>query len=237
MTTDQVEQTIATATPARDAGQQTVHTGGLGRARDQRIAGALLLIAGGMILLAIITAEALYPAAYSTGANAISDLGGTEPPNSIVLQPSATIFDVSMIVIGVLLVAASVFTHRAFGLRSVTIPMAILGIGALGVGVFPGNTGTPHALFAMATFISGGVAAITSARVVAGPFRGLCVALGLIALLTLASYMFLGDAGPMAALGIGGIERWIVYPIVLWATAFGGYLAGRADGQPRLNRI
>jgi hypothetical membrane protein len=181
--------------------------------------------------MGIISAEALYPGAFSTGANEISDLGGTRPPNSVILQPSATIFDVSMAVIGVLILAGSWFVHRAFGRRSMTIPLAVLGVGALGVGLFPGNTGTPHALFAMVTFLSGGVAALTSARVTSAPFRYLSILLGVTALGTLGTYLLLGDASPMAALGIGGVERWIVYPVVLWTTAFGGYLCGRADGQ------
>lgn len=29
---------------------------------------------------------------------------------------------------------------------------------------------------------------------------------------------------PMAEVGEGGLERWIVYPIVLWLVAFGSYL-------------
>ena len=51
------------------------------------LAGALLSITGIGVLLAIITNEALYPPArhYSTFANTISDLGGTEPPNSYVV--------------------------------------------------------------------------------------------------------------------------------------------------------
>jgi hypothetical membrane protein len=201
-------------------------------ATDQRIAGALLLLAGSIILLAIITAEALYPAAYSTGANEISDLGGMRPPNSVILQPSATIFDVAMMIVGLLTIAGSWFVHLAFHRRAVTIPIAVLGVGALGVGVFPGNTGTPHALFALTTFVSGGVAAITASQVASGPFRVLSAALGAIALLTLLSYFLLGDGSPLASLGTGGVERWIVYPVVLWIVAFGGYLAGRADGTP-----
>jgi hypothetical protein len=31
------------------------------------------------------------------------------------------------------------------------------------------------------------------------------------------------------ALGIGGLERWIVYPIVIWLIAFGAYLLGTAE--------
>ena len=29
---------------------------------------------------------------------------------------------------------------------------------------------------------------------------------------------------PMVELGEGGLERWIVYPVVLWLVAFGSYL-------------
>ena len=200
-------------------------------ASDLRLGGGLLFIAGATILMGIITAEALYPGTFSTGANEISDLGGTRPPNSVILQPSATIFDLSMTLIGVLVMAGSWFVQSAFGRRSVTIPIAVLGVGALGVGFFPGNTGNPHAVFAMVTFISGGIAAISAARLTSAPFRYLSFFLGAASLATLGMYMLLGDGSPMALLGIGGVERWIVYPVVLWITAFGGYLSGRADGR------
>lgn len=206
-------------------------TAGFAWATSARVAGALLFVAGALILMGIITAEALYPVTFTTGGNEISDLGGTRPPDSVIYQPSATIFDVSMIVIGVLIAVGSFFVHRAIGRRSVTIPLAILGIGALGVGLFPGNTGTPHAIFAMVTFVAGGVAAITGSRIATGGFRAVSFLLGTISLVTLALYLFFGDANPMADLGTGGIERWIVYPTVLWVTAFGGYLAGRADSN------
>ncbi len=200
------------------------------RPTEVRAGGALLLIAGSLILIGIVTAEALYPGQYTTAANEISDLGGTRPPGSLVLQPSATIFDLSMIAIGLLVTMASWFVHRAFRLRSVTIPILVLGLGALGVGIFPGNTGNPHAICAMVTFVAGGLAALASARLASGPFRVLSILLGGLSLVTLGSYLLLGDASPAFVLGIGGLERWIVYPVVLWVTAFGGYLLGRADG-------
>lgn len=200
------------------------------RTRALRTAGTLLTLAGSTILMGIITAEALYPGTFSTGGNEISDLGGTRPPAGIVLQPSATIFNVSMLLIGAMVLAGSWSIERGFGRRSVTLPIALLGIGSLGVGLFPGNTGTPHALFAMATFISGGVAAVSAAQIAAGPFRYLSLLLGTVALGTLGTYMVLGEASPMAAMGVGGVERWIVYPIVLWIVAFGGYLC--ALGEP-----
>ena len=200
-------------------------------ATDLRLGGALLTIAGVTILMGIITAEVLYPNTFTTGGNEISDLGGTRPPDSLVFQPSAMIFDVSMAAIGILVIAGSLFVHRIFGRRSVTIPMTVLGIGALGVGLFPGNTGAPHAIFAMVTFVAGGVSAISAARVATAPFRLISFLLGAVSLLTLVSYILLGDGSPMAAFGIGGIERWIVYPVILWVIAFGGYLSGRADSD------
>ena len=196
---------------------------------DLRLGGSLLFLAGAVILLGIISAEALYPDPYSTGRNEISDLGGTEPPAALVYQPSAAIFDGSMIAVGLMVIAGALFVHRALARRSVSLPIAVLGLGALGVGLFPGNTGTPHALFAMTTFIAGGIAALTASIVLVGPFRYLSILLGAVSLLTLASYAFLGDSAPLAGLGIGGVERWIVYPIVLFITGFGGYLAGRAE--------
>ncbi len=203
------------------------------RAIDLAFAGSLLIVAGGVILMGIITAEALYPAAYATGANEISDLGGTRPPAAIVLQPSAAIFDASMILVGLLLAAGAVFVHRAYGLRSVSLPIAVLGVAAFGVGVFPGNTGTPHAICAMVTFVAGGIAALTSSRVASGPFRLLMILLGTITLGVLVTYLLLGESHPMTPLGVGGIERWIVYPVVIWTIAFGGYVAGRASSNER----
>jgi hypothetical membrane protein len=50
---------------------------------DLQIGGSLLFLTGATILMGIITAEAAYRGAHSTGANAISDLGGTEPPHSV----------------------------------------------------------------------------------------------------------------------------------------------------------
>jgi hypothetical membrane protein len=212
------------------AGRSWPVTAGRTRSMELTAGGMLLAIAGGVILLGIISAEALYPGSYSTAANEISDLGGTRPPEGLVLQPSAAIFDLSMLVIGVLMTAAAWFVHRACGLRSVSIPIAVLGIAAFGVGAFPGNTGAPHAICAMVTFVAGGLAAVTSSRLVAGPMRILTAGLGTVTLGVLVSYLFLGDAHPMAAMGVGGIERWIVYPVVIWAILLGGYLAGGATG-------
>ncbi len=199
----------------------------------RNVAGALLIVGGIVALMGIMTGEALYPG-YHTGDNQISDLGGTEPPNSIVMQPSAAIFDTTMMITGALFIVAALMLHRSGLRRSVTIPVLLLGIGSLGVGIFPGNTGTIHAVFAMLTFISGGLAAMLSYRALTSPFRYVALVLGAIGLSTLIVYMFFGAVGPFADLGIGGVERWVAYPIILWSIGFGGFMSGSAPDKSPL---
>jgi hypothetical protein len=83
------------------------------RSRDATIAGMLLSLAGAAILLGFITAEALYPGTYTTHADTVSHLGASEPPNSVVLQPSAAIFDLTMLVTGAMILAGAWFAYRA----------------------------------------------------------------------------------------------------------------------------
>lgn len=199
---------------------------------DQRFGGLALFSAGAILLMTIITAEAIYPALYTTGGNEISDLGGTRPPMGLVFQPAATIFNTGMIVSGLLVVLGSIVAQRAIRRWSVSVPIAVLGAAAVLVGIFPGNTGTPHAIAAMVAFISGGVAAVSGSRVARAPFRYALALPGVVNLVLLASYFTLGDASPFWALGVGGAERWVAYPVILWLMGFGGYLAGRAEAQP-----
>lgn len=206
--------------------------GGWAWTADQRIAGLALFSAGAILFMTIITAEALYPVQYSTGGNEISDLGGTRPPMGLVFQPVATIFNTGMVVSGLLVLLGAVIAQRALGRWSVSLPTAILGGAAVLVGFFPGNTGNPHAIAAMVAFISGGVAAVSGARVTQAPFRYALALLGIVNLVMLASYFALGDSNPFWALGVGGAERWVAYPVILWLMGFGGYLAGRAERQP-----
>lgn len=198
------------------------------RPRLLAVAGALLFVAGVVAFMGIITAEALYPEGYSTSGNEISDLGATRPPDSVIEEPSATIFNTAMMACGVLLIAAAYCLWQ--GTRRVAAPvlMALFGLGVLGVGVFPGDQGNVHVIFVMLTVVAGAVAAIVSLTVTAGPFRYFAVVLGVVSLGTLLLYMFTGDDGPMADLGRGGVERWVAYPTLMWVTGLGGYLMGRA---------
>jgi hypothetical membrane protein len=195
--------------------------------RYENIAGALLFSAGVLAFLGIITAETLYPG-YSTSQNMISDLGATEPPNSIIIQPSSSVFSASMAVCGLLVIAASYFVHHAFTRKAVTVLMGLFGVGVLGVGIFNGSYGTIHGIFALLAFIMGGLAAIASSRVERAPLSYFSAVLGGIALLDLVLYYILGNTSPFAAFGLGGLERWIAYPVLLWVIGFGAYLMGHS---------
>jgi hypothetical membrane protein len=112
--------------------------------------------------------------------------------------------------------------------RVFVIFLGLFGLGILGVGVFPGNYAGFHQIFAMLTFIAGGISAILSARILTGPFRYVAIVIGAVAFGFLVTALF--SERLIDALGSGGTERWIAYPIVLWMTGFGGYLAGGVCG-------
>ncbi len=179
--------------------------------------------------MGIITAEALFPRTYGTARNAISDLGSTFEPGGEVRQPSAAIFNTTMIVAGLMIATAGVVLGRAARGRALPIGIAALGACAFLVGVFPGTVegGEPtstgvHPIAALLTFAIGGVTAIVAGLRSRPPFRQLSILLGAVALLGLVLSGTLADT----RLGEGGIERWVAYPIVVWLIAFGSYLLG-----------
>jgi hypothetical membrane protein len=202
------------------------------RSRDQKVAGTLFSLVGAALLMGFITAEALYPRVYTTHTNTVSHLGATEPPNSIVLQPSAAIFDITLLVAGAMTLIGAWFAYRALRRKAVLIPIGLLGVGMLGVGTFPLTRPAPHTLFALIAFLAGGIAMIASSRRATAPFRYLWCTLGAVALAATVLGELFPTWGPVARLGEGGIERWMVYPVVLWLVAFGGYLL--ADREPEL---
>ena len=197
--------------------------------RARSAAGLLLLVAGSAVVLGIMTAEALYPADYNAHRNTVSDLGAMRPEN-IVRQPSAAIFNSTMIIAGALLALAAVLLYRSRAGLLASLPVAGLGVGMVGVGIFPGNTiMAVHELVSMATFLSGGLAAILTARLSSRVLRPVHVALGTVVLTFLLGAIFLAGLPVFDRLGEGGVERWIVYPVILWTVVLG---AGLASSRP-----
>ena len=191
------------------------------RRAPHKTAGGLLLIAGATIVMGIITAEALYTAPYNARME-ISDLGASE--TGVILQPSATIFNATMLAAGAMILAAAWFAHQTLHRPAVTIPTGLLGLGVLGVGIFPGNIHPQHPLFAFIAFVAGGLAVLLSAKVTPQPLRAIFAVMGTISLAFTLSSVILLEWGPFARLALGGVERWMVYPVLLWLVGFGGYL-------------
>jgi hypothetical membrane protein len=187
------------------------------------IAGLLFFLAGSLIIMGIITGEMFYPAqyGYTTAKNMISDLGATEPPNSLITQPSATIFNTTMMFTGVLTLIGACFVFKTYKDLIVTILMGLMALGVLGVGIFPGNMNPMHPIFAMCAFVCGGLAAIVSYRIIRSPFRYAAIVFGLVTL-----FFLVANGYFIPILGGGGVERWIAYPVVLWVIGIGGYMLG-----------
>ena len=76
----------------------------------------------------------------------------------------------------------------------------------------------------MIAFVFSALTAIAVVRVTSAPFRFMSLSVGLLSLIALI-VSFLGDSSPIAkSIGIGGVERWVVFPMILWLAFFGGYL-------------
>lgn len=203
--------------------------GAVPRGRFRVPAGLLLLLGGAGTLLGIITAEALYPVPFDPGVNTVSDLAAMRPEN-LVRQPSAAIFDATMITMGACIAAGTLLWYRLERRLSTTIPLLALSVGMIGVGVVHGDHLVPHTVLAYAAFLGGGLAALLGAGSQPGPLRPVHRVLGTLSLGTLVGYTLLRDTPPMQALGEGGAERLVV---VLFLVVLGTTLAlPRAAPEP-----
>lgn len=185
-----------------------------------RAAGAAFVVVGAGFLTGIMLLASIAPT-YDYAGGAISDLG--------VIGETAILFNVMLIGVGALNVAGGVLFGRAHGRTWLTTLYVVAGIGAIGAGLFPLSTGTPHSLFALGGFLFFNLEALGTASVLDGPIRWLSLLAGAVGLAYVA-VMVVGDSGNAAAfgpIGHGGAERLIVYPSMLWLLALGGHLLGR----------
>jgi hypothetical membrane protein len=188
--------------------------------------GLLLFLAGFFIFMGIITGEIFYTAEFSVRDNYISELAAKMNTETSFQLLSARIFDFTMSIAGLMVIWATWFVHKIFKKLLMTIPMALLGAGLAGVGMFPGHIISWHGIFALTVFICGGLAAIASYKIVNAPLRYIFAAFGFIALILLSFQKYF-----IPTLGVGGAERWLFYPVVFWITGMGTYLLGIKDGH------
>jgi hypothetical membrane protein len=186
------------------------------------VAGSLLFLLAAQFMTVIMLAASIV-SDYNYKGSAISDFG--------IAPDTAMIFNLSLIVVGSLNILGGMVLSGAHRRRGLLVIYLVAGLGAIGAGLFPLNTGAPHSLSALVAFIFFNVQAISTGFVAKGPMRWISFAAGLVGLLFV-GIMVIGDGGDpsvFGSIGHGGIERMIVYPPMVWLIAFGGYLMGRRE--------
>jgi hypothetical membrane protein len=191
-------------------------------------AGLLLFLMAAQFMTVIMLAASVAPA-YDYPGGAISDLGA--------IPETALLFNVSLLAVGVLNIAAGIaLWQRDHHRRSLLAIYVVAGVGGAGAGLFPLGTSGLHGLFALVAFVAFNLEAIGTGLVVRGPMRAVSLLAGLTGL-AFVVLMVVGDAGNAAVfepIGHGGAERMIVYPVMLWLLGYGGWLMGtRSVGDGR----
>ncbi len=176
------------------------------------ISGLLIFVGVAQFFFLMNIAAFLYPG-YSVSGNYISELG---------IGPSAPIFNISVFLLGLFgLVSIYLLYYEGFD-RVFIVLMGLASLGAMGVGLFPMNVPYLHTIFSLITFLFSSLAAIYSIRIDITVFRYIWVLLGVIALLSLVLFVI----GSYLGLGKGGMERLIVYPVLIWLLGFSMNIAG-----------
>jgi len=189
---------------------------------DRKIAGAILFIGALEFVFGLNLAEDFYPG-YSVSMNYISDLGANCDVTCNIVQPSSAIFNSSVFLLGLLVLVATFFIFRAYRTKLLSALLVLAGIGAMGVGVFSETSPIMHWIVSLIAFLFGGLSALASFKIEKAPKNYLSVVLGILTLTALFLFVsgeFLG-LGNFLGLGPGGMERLIVYPVMLWAIGLG----------------
>ncbi len=186
-------------------------------------AGAIFFVGLVQFVLLVIVSESVSPE-FSVSANNLSDLGHVFPA-------SVPIFNSSTIVLGVLIFAGAYFLQKALRWTPLTLLVVLAGVGSLGVGLFPETSPySLHDISSLMAFLFMGVAAVAASKFQKAPLSYFSVVLGVITLAALLLYApGAGSFGDTLGIGVGGLESLIVYPTVLWAIAFSGFLMGSED--------
>ncbi|MBC7130677.1 DUF998 domain-containing protein [Candidatus Bathyarchaeota archaeon] len=195
------------------------------------MAGAFLFIGAAQFLLCLVVGEALY-SGYSVSSNYISELG---------VGSTAILFNGSVFVLGVAVMAGAYLLRETCWYGVLPYLLMLCGVGCMGTAIFPYIYGMIHSLFALISFLFGALATIVSCSFQEAPMKHICVVLGAVSLMALVLFMvgeiYLRYCGILLNLGIGlgGMERLIVYPILIWALGFGGLLIGKKKQEPDRN--
>jgi hypothetical protein len=125
------------------------------------------------------------------------------------------------------------YIQRAFKDRLFTSLLVISGVCAVLAGAVALNISSlVHGIFGLVVFVFGAVSAILSSKFVKSPLSCAPVVLGAVSLLATA-LLILGQRSSdfYLGLGAGGMERFIIYPLILWLLGFGAYLIGDSSDK------
>jgi hypothetical membrane protein len=194
---------------------------------NKRVVGLLFVVAVVQYILAVVISEAVY-SGYSAGQQMLSELGDWSLAGN-----NAAIFNGSALLWGILLIAGAYFIQQVFKNRLFSSLLAISGVGAVVSAVVSLNISFEvHGMFGMVAFVFGAAAAIMSYKFVKSPLSYVSVILGAVTLLATVLFMLgQGNDAFYLGLGVGGIERFVVYPLLLWMLGFGGYLVGDSSDK------
>jgi hypothetical membrane protein len=181
-----------------------------------------------VVAMGVVQAAWSAPPTYSLLHNYISDLGNTgcgpwpSSTSARVCSPWHDVFNGSSIALGLLVVLGAVLVRSAFPRKgSSTVGLALLivgGLGAVGVGLSPENVDlTVHSLSAALAFVLGNLSLIVLGFAMFrdtrwGGYRAYSMLSGLVGVIAFALF----EAGHDLGLGVGGMERLIVAPLLLW---------------------
>jgi hypothetical membrane protein len=189
---------------------------------DKReLSGYLLFIGGLQWFIGLLAAEAWYPG-YSSRIDYVSELG---------IGPTAMLYNGSIFLLGVFVTAAAYFLYIDGTGRTIPFLLGMTGIGAMGLGVFPGYLQPMHSIATLIAIFFGCLSAIASYSIQRKPMAYISVVLGLLALgsaILFFPYLGFPTGSTVTYLGMakGTLERWAIYPLLAWVIAAGSHMTG-----------
>jgi hypothetical membrane protein len=188
---------------------------------DKRIAGLLILVGVVQQFFASIISQAMY-SGFNASQQYMSDLGDWSLAGNY-----AEIFNASAILMGMFIIAGAYFIQRGFKNRLFPSLLVMSGVGSVGVGVVAENISFPvHVVFAQVVFVFGAASAIMSYRFGKSFLSYIAVILGAV-MLSADAFNVLGYSVSSVfylGLGKGGIESFMILPLMLWELGFSVYL-------------
>lgn len=206
--------------------------------RSAHVGAAIVIVAIVQYVIAMIVVQLHYPG-YTAFGNSISDLGNPT------LSPWHAVFNISIMVLGVLGIVSVILIRSAFPDRaSSKVGLFFVGlalVGAFLVGTFPEGSpefgGNIHGYVSDLTFVSAGLGLLVLSGAMLRDTRwaGYRFYTFISAVVTFIA-IILSSLGLWGALGPGGMERLIVAPALLWGIVIGIHVLRLPAYAPRLPR-